>query len=71
MLALLEATNFDGGHTADNILQYFKEILDQWGLSKNKCVAVVTDNGANVVSAMKNGTFVNIGCFAHTTSTSY
>lgn len=38
-------------HTADNISELLTEITDEWGIT-SKVHAVVTDNGANMVSAV-------------------
>jgi len=55
-------------HTADNISIWFEHLLVQWGIKKSQIFTVVTDNGANILSAV-NKTFTPekyLPCFAHT-----
>ncbi|CAH2013573.1 unnamed protein product [Acanthoscelides obtectus] len=42
-----------------------KEEKQEWGISE-KVVAIVTDNAANQVAAVKLGSWAHIPCFAHT-----
>lgn len=55
-------------HTGDNISEQLEEILKYWKITKEQIVAVVTDNGANVVSAVTKsfGRNKHMPCFAHT-----
>ncbi|XP_055550267.1 zinc finger BED domain-containing protein 4-like [Wyeomyia smithii] len=54
-------------HTADNIKKAVIEALNEWDIDHTKVVSVVTDNGVNMVAAMRK-TFENrrLPCFAHT-----
>ncbi|CAI6357783.1 unnamed protein product [Macrosiphum euphorbiae] len=55
-------------HTADNISTWFEHLLAQWGIKKSQVFTVVTDSGANILSAV-NKTFTSdkhLPCFAHT-----
>ena len=52
-------------HTADNIAELLTKITDEWGIT-NKIHAVVTDNGANMVSAVRKTCWKHIPCFSHT-----
>ncbi|MBN3281745.1 ZBED4 protein, partial [Polyodon spathula] len=62
---VLETCSFCGQHTADNISLELKRITDEWGIAQ-KVVAVVTDNGANMVSAVHKAGWKHYPCFAHT-----
>lgn len=55
-------------HTSDHISEWFEKQLDEWGVQKHKVVTVVTDSGANILSAVKNtfGVDKHLPCFAHT-----
>lgn len=55
-------------HTSENISTWFKKLLDEWGIPHNKIFLVVTDNGANILTAIKNtfGRDKHLPCFAHT-----
>uniref|UniRef100_A0A674MNF8 BED-type domain-containing protein n=1 Tax=Takifugu rubripes TaxID=31033 RepID=A0A674MNF8_TAKRU len=52
-------------HTADNIAELLTKITDEWGIT-NKIHAVVTDSGANMVSAVRKTCWKHIPCFSHT-----
>lgn len=55
-------------HTSDNISEQLEDILNYWKINKQQIVGVVTDNGANVVSAVAKtfGRNKHMPCFAHT-----
>lgn len=54
-------------HTAANIQHFLEEKIREFGL-ENKVVAVTTDNGANIKSAVCTSglNIPHVGCFAHT-----
>uniref|UniRef100_A0A3B1JDP8 BED-type domain-containing protein n=1 Tax=Astyanax mexicanus TaxID=7994 RepID=A0A3B1JDP8_ASTMX len=62
---VLETCAFPGQHTADNICSQLTRIVEEWGI-KGKIVAVVTDNGANMVAAVRKAGWAHYPCFAHT-----
>ncbi|MGH0159335.1 UNVERIFIED_CONTAM: hypothetical protein FKN15_045766 [Acipenser sinensis] len=62
---VLETCSFYGQHTADNISLELKRITDEWGITQ-KVVAVVTDSGVNMVSAVHKAGWKHYPCFAHT-----
>ena len=43
----------------------FQKIAEEWGISR-KVVAMVTDNAANVVAAVRHTGWTHVPCFAHT-----
>lgn len=61
---VLETSSFSGNHR-NNICLMLKRITDEWGLTV-KIQAIVTDNGANVVSAVRKAGWAHYPCFAHT-----
>lgn len=62
---LLEVERSEGRHTADAIATHLRSILLEWGL-QDKVFCVTTDNGANVVAAVKKMNMRHPPCFAHT-----
>lgn len=52
-LALLSLRKLEGSHTADNIHNQLQSILLDWGINDDKIMYYVTDNGSNIVSALK------------------
>ena len=64
--AVLATTRMTDDHTASNIASTLKETFDDWGIA-DKIVAVVTDNAANMVSAVNDFLKArHLPCFAHT-----
>uniref|UniRef100_A0A672ST01 HAT C-terminal dimerisation domain-containing protein n=1 Tax=Sinocyclocheilus grahami TaxID=75366 RepID=A0A672ST01_SINGR len=62
---MLETCHFSAQHTDDNISAELKRIAEEWGITE-KVLAVVTDNGANMVSAVHKAGWKHYPCFAHT-----
>lgn len=62
---VLETCHFTAQHTADNISAKLKRISEEWGITQ-KLLAVVRDNGANMVSAVHKPGWKHYPCFAHT-----
>ena len=62
---VLETFGFEKDHTAENIAASFQKTAEEWGISR-KVVAMVTDNAANVVAAVRHTAWANVPCFAHT-----
>lgn len=55
-------------HTADYISDVLSKILSQYNITDEKIVAIITDNGANIVKAKEQqfGKHKHVPCFAHT-----
>lgn len=55
-------------HTSSHISKWFEKLLTEWRICKDQVVTVVTDNGANILAAVKTtfGTHKHLPCFAHT-----
>ncbi len=62
---VLATTNLTKDHTAENVADELKRITDEWNIT-DKVVAVVTDNAANIVAAVRLNGWKHIPCFAHT-----
>ncbi|XP_022166507.1 zinc finger BED domain-containing protein 1-like [Myzus persicae] len=55
-------------HPSENISIWFEQLLADWGINKTQVFTVVTDNGSNILGAVKK-TFTpekHFPCFAHT-----
>ena len=64
--AMLNASSFQGSHTADAIRMKCDKMLENWEIPKNQVHCFVVDNAANMKKAMTDGGFTYMGCFAHT-----
>ena len=57
-------------HTGDNIVTWLETILEEYEISPYQIVAIVTDNGANIVNACQklNNKYrwIHVQCAAHT-----
>jgi len=49
-------------HNANNICEWFEQILKEWGIRKQQVLTVVTDSGANILSAVKKHLVMIIIC---------
>lgn len=63
--SLLECVENSQSHTAVNLSEELNKCVEKWGI-RNKIVAVVSDNAANVKAAITLCGWRNIPCFAHT-----
>ena len=61
---LLEVAEMTESHTADNLSDRIERIISNWSL-QNRVSAVVHDNAANIVAAMRNIDVRSITCSAH------
>lgn len=68
--ACLATLELEERHTGEYIAAKLSEVLEVWMIDKTKIMAIVTDNGTNIVSAVKslfkNNTKKHLPCFAHT-----
>lgn len=60
---VLETCSVPGQHTADNIYAQLIRITEQWGIT-DKILAVVTDNGGNMVAAVRRMATLPM-CYTH------
>ena len=61
---LLDCFKFTDRHMAENLKTELLKVVDEWGI-KDKIVAVVTDNAANIQAAVRLAGFKQVSCFAH------
>ncbi|KAG8174281.1 hypothetical protein JTE90_020768 [Oedothorax gibbosus] len=61
---LLGCSRFEASHTSVNLGEDLKSKLQLWGL-EGKVVCVTTDNASNIVGAIAQCRFRQMGCFAH------
>uniref|UniRef100_A0AAR5PAX1 BED-type domain-containing protein n=1 Tax=Dendroctonus ponderosae TaxID=77166 RepID=A0AAR5PAX1_DENPD len=61
---LLGCISYTKSHTAENIADKLREVIEEWKLT-NKIVAVVSDNEANMKAVVRIGGWSHWGCFAH------
>ncbi|XP_021707818.1 zinc finger BED domain-containing protein 4 isoform X2 [Aedes aegypti] len=64
---MLGVVLFDDSKTGENIADTLKHICDQWEITENKVLMVVTDQGANIMKGVKLlfGSKRHIPCFGH------
>lgn len=63
---VLETARMKKDHTAENIAEELKRVMSAWEIG-NKVCCIVTDNGANIVSAVTKVMQVrHLPCFVHT-----
>ena len=61
---VLDCRRVHGRHTAQLIKEELEGILDEYNI-RDKVLAVITDNGSNVVKAVKDISLRRLSCFAH------
>ena len=52
-------------HTAQNISNFIKETIREWGLEKFVPFVIITDNGANVVAGVRLSGQIGVRCSSH------
>ncbi|XP_040294327.1 E3 SUMO-protein ligase ZBED1-like [Bufo bufo] len=52
-------------HTAANLAVAIKNVLSQWEIPQDKVTAFTTDNGSNIVKALREMSQKRIPCFGH------
>ena len=61
---LLQCAEMPERHTADNISDRINVIMEYWEIT-NKVTAIVHDNAANMIAAMRHLTPQSVSCSAH------
>ncbi|KAJ8704257.1 hypothetical protein PYW08_012981 [Mythimna loreyi] len=51
--------------TAANLASHMRNVLEEWAIS-DKVTAIASDNGANIVAAIRARNWRHVACFAHT-----
>ena len=64
--AVLYAEPIHGSHTCELLCEHYKRMLAKWKIKESQVHLMVRDNAANMVKAMTDGSFSDLGCFAHT-----
>ena len=63
---ILECRRITSSQTAEHIAEELTSVMEYWNI-KEKVYAVVTDNAANMVAAIRRlPTIYHVPCFAHT-----
>ena len=62
--AVLHVQSFPDSHTGENICAMFDDMFERWKIKKENIHIIVSDNASNMVKAMKDGGYLNLGCFA-------
>ncbi|CAK1600532.1 unnamed protein product [Parnassius mnemosyne] len=62
---LISCDYFSDRHTSENLQNFLKESLKEWGLEK-KVNFAISDNAANVQNALTNLGIKHYGCYGHT-----
>ena len=52
-------------HTAENLAAALQEVLESWALPENRLACVITDNGSNIVAAIRSLKWNRLSCFGH------
>ncbi|XP_051997764.1 E3 SUMO-protein ligase ZBED1-like [Xyrauchen texanus] len=61
----LETVFMPENHTSDNISDALRHTFEEWSLDEKKLVCITTDNGANIVAAVKKLNWPWLNCFGH------
>lgn len=63
----LSIVQLQSNHTAECLEQTMLKVFDEWNISKENVVGITTDNGYNIVAAVRRSFEAqHIHCFAHT-----
>ncbi|KAI2647756.1 E3 SUMO-protein ligase ZBED1 [Labeo rohita] len=52
-------------HTADNLAESLHGAVKEWGLNEKNVACITTDNGANIVAAVRKLEWPWLNCFGH------
>lgn len=61
----LETAFAPESHTAAVLAEVLQDALQAWGVGEEKVVCITTDNGANIVAAVRDLKWPWISCFGH------
>ncbi|QQP39025.1 Zinc finger BED domaincontaining protein 1like, partial [Caligus rogercresseyi] len=61
----LETSFMPESHTGDNLAEALQTSLQEWSLDEKKLACVTTDNGANIVAAVRKLRWGWLPCFGH------
>ena len=52
-------------HTAENLVLVLQGVLESWDLPENRLACATTDNGSNIVAALRELNWSRLSCFGH------
>ncbi|XDV32938.1 hypothetical protein PO909_003585 [Leuciscus waleckii] len=61
----LETVFTPESHTSDNLAEALRSSFQEWSLDERKLVCITTDNGANIVAAVRKLGWTWLNCFGH------
>ena len=62
----LQTLYFPADHTAENIAETLQDTLEQWGLDPKNQTCITTDNGSNILCAVRSHlVWPYLSCFGH------
>ena len=61
----LETVFMPQNHTADSIAEALHSAFEEWSLDEKKLACITTDNGANIVAAVRKMDATWLNCFGH------
>ncbi len=61
----LETQFFPEDHSAENITEFFENMLEEWEINKTDLVSITTDNATNMTKAFEGFPDLWLGCFGH------
>jgi len=64
--AVLHAQPLPGRHTGGVLSREYHSMLTKWNIKPEQVHLIIRDNASNMVKAMSDGGFEDLGCFAHT-----
>ena len=64
--AVLHAQPLPGRHTGEVLSREYHSMLTKWNIKPEQVHLIIRDNVSNMVKAMSDGGFEDLGCFAHT-----
>ena len=64
--SVLNAVLLEDSHTAAYICEKLKNSLSTWNIKDHQVHLFVRDNASNMIRAMSDAGFTDLGCFAHT-----
>ena len=64
--AVLHAQPLPGRHTGEVLSREYHNMLAKWNIKPEQVHLIIRDNASNMVKAMSDGGFEDLGCFAHT-----
>ncbi|CAG9814146.1 unnamed protein product [Phaedon cochleariae] len=67
--AVLNCREMSEDHTAENVCDALKDLLQEWDIPEQKVVGFTTDSGANIVKAINLMKINRVSCFGHTINT--